>query len=144
METLQTYPSNTDPLFDVPAQYAECPGHGRLNRLHHANPAECPLVAVVKSSPVPVSPAPAAPESAPRTILITRTTRATGKAVRQAFHSLRGAHEFIATGLFENTSMRKGMCDDAAELIMGQRELLRQTQFGPFLFTVDKTNYLRD
>jgi hypothetical protein len=39
--------------------------------------------------------------------------------------------------------MRKGMCDDAADLIMGQREVLRQTRFGPFLFTVDKSQYLK-
>lgn len=98
----------------------------------------------VNSSTLPGSPATAAPETAPRIIRVTRTTRATGKAVQQTFHSLRGAQDFIATGLFENTSMRKGMCDDAAELIMGQRQVLRQTQFGPFLFTVDKTAYLRD
>lgn len=85
------------------------------------------------------TPATPAPQTVENLILVTRTTRATGKAVTERFSTLAGAEDFLIYSLFDHTPMRLGMCRDAARLILGLGHSVYQTQFGPFFFTINKT-----
>ena len=71
-------------------------------------------------------------------VVVTRTTRKTGQVVTAEFSTERGAYEHVRALLYDNTSIPKRLCDDTAEMICDKRNLVQQTRWGPFLWTVNR------
>jgi hypothetical protein len=71
-------------------------------------------------------------------VLVTRTTRKTGAVITSEFSTERGAFEHVRAMLYDNTKIPLRLCEDTAEMICNPKNLVQQTRWGPFLWTINR------